>query len=220
MIEARSLRRAFVGEGAAKVEVLGGVDLKVEAGEFVAVRGRSGSGKSTLLHVLSGLDADFSGDVTVAGVSLKGQGDEGLSQFRNERVGVVFQSFHLLPGLNAWQNVALPSYFAKAEVADAQGLAKEALARVGLADKAARRPSELSGGERQRVAVARALFRKPQVLFADEPTGSLDAQTGLEIVAVLKGLHAEGLTLFVVTHEDRVSSAAGRVLTLERGVLA
>jgi putative ABC transport system ATP-binding protein len=196
------------------LRVLDGVDLDVAQGELVAVMGRSGSGKSTLLHILGGLDSTYTGEVTVAGVSLRGLDDRALSRFRNTTVGFVFQSFHLVPGLNALDNVALPAFFG-----EGGGDARSALERVGLGAKATRQPSQLSGGERQRVAIARALFCRPKVLFCDEPTGNLDAATGAEIIALFKSLNAEGLTVLAVTHEERVSAAAGRVLRLEGGRL-
>lgn len=194
--------------------MLDSADLEVASGELVAVMGRSGSGKSTLLHILGGLDSQYQGDVTVAGVSLRGLNDAALSRFRNGTVGFVFQSFHLVPGLNALENVALPSFFGASG-----GDARAALERVGLSHKASRQPSQLSGGERQRVAIARALYARPKVLFCDEPTGNLDAATGAEIIALFESLNAEGLTVLAVTHEERVSRAAKRVLRLESGKL-
>lgn len=215
MISARGISRAFSDGEGGSLRVLDGVDLDVKPGEFVAVMGRSGSGKSTLLHILGGLDSTYSGDVTVAGTSLRGLDDRALARFRNSTVGFVFQSFHLVPGLNALDNVSLPAFFG-AESGDARA----ALERVGLGAKAGRQPTQLSGGERQRVAIARALFARPKVLLCDEPTGNLDAATGAEIIALFKSLNAEGLTVLAVTHEDRVSSAAGRVLKLDSGRLA
>ena len=220
MIRARGLRRSFPDGEGGTLAVLGGVDLDLQAGEWVAVTGRSGSGKSTLLHALGGLDRDFEGEATVAGVALRGLDDRALSRFRNEKVGFVFQSFHLVQGLTAAQNVALPAAFAAAPLPDAQARAKEALDRVGLGHKAARMPAQLSGGERQRVAIARALFNRPALLLCDEPTGNLDASTGEAVIGLFQQLHAQGLTLLVVTHEERVSRAAGRVLHLEGGTLA
>jgi putative ABC transport system ATP-binding protein len=213
VISARGLTRTFSDGEGGTLRVLDGVDFEVKAGELVAVMGRSGSGKSTLLHILGGLDSAFSGQVEVAGLTLNGLGDKALAQFRNTSVGFVFQSFHLVSGLDALSNVALPAFFG------AQGDAKAALERVGLGAKAHRQPAQLSGGERQRVAIARALFCKPKVLFCDEPTGNLDAATGADIIALFKSLNAEGLTVLAVTHEERVSSAAGRVLKLEGGKL-
>jgi putative ABC transport system ATP-binding protein len=214
VISARGLTRTFSDGEGGSLRVLDGVELEVRPGELVAVMGRSGSGKSTLLHVLGGLDSAFAGEVSVAGVQLNGLNDTALARFRNTTVGFVFQSFHLVSGLDALSNVALPAFFG------AQGDAKAALERVGLGAKAHRQPEQLSGGERQRVAIARALFSKPKVLFCDEPTGNLDAATGADIIALFKSLNAEGLTVLAVTHEERVSGAAGRVLKLDGGRLS
>lgn len=219
MISARGLSRSYDDGERGQVRVLDGVSLEVQAGEFVAVVGRSGSGKSTLLHVLGGLDTGYSGEVTVAGTALAGLGDLALSRFRNEQVGFVFQSFHLVQGLTARDNVALPSFFAPAPPADTLARAQEALERVGLQGKAARLPSQLSGGERQRVAIARALFARPKVLLCDEPTGNLDAATSEQVVALFQELNRGGLTVLAVTHEERLRGAATRVLTLAEGKL-
>jgi putative ABC transport system ATP-binding protein len=219
VIEARALSRAF-DDGGKQLKVLDGAELRVAQGEFVAVTGRSGTGKSTLLHVLGGLDTQYQGDVTVAGQRLSGLGDEALSRFRNLTVGFVFQSFHLVAGLSALENVALPAFFSGQRDAGVPARAQAALERVGLGEKAHRAPHQLSGGERQRIAIARALFNAPKVLLCDEPTGNLDAATAAEVIALFGKLHREGLTLLVVTHEDRVSSVAGRVLALREGKLS
>jgi putative ABC transport system ATP-binding protein len=205
-------------DGEAKRELLRGVDLAVRAGELVSIEGPSGSGKSTLLHLLGGLDRDYQGEVRVFGRDLSQLDDGQLAQLRHQRIGFVFQAFNLLPGLSALENVLLPDAFGDG-IPDAAARARESLARVGLADKAAARPGSLSGGERQRVAIARALLARPGLLLADEPTGNLDARTGDEIIALFQELNREGLTLLVVTHEARVSRAATRVLLLSEGVL-
>ena len=220
MIAARGLTRTYVDGDGTPVRVLSALDLDVAEGEFVAVVGSSGSGKSTLLHVLGGLDGDFEGEATVAGVKLRGLADKALSAFRNKEVGFVFQSFHLIPNLPARENVMLPSFFGgSTPTAEDQRRADEALGRVGLAGKEARLPTRLSGGERQRVAIARALFNRPRVLLCDEPTGNLDEVSGGEIIDLFRSLHKEGMTLLAVTHEARVSRAAQRVLRLSGGVL-
>ncbi len=219
MVKVRGLTKSYPDGERGRLQVLSGVDLELQEGEWLAITGRSGSGKSTLLHVLGGLDSDYSGEVEVAGEKLAGLDDAKLSHFRNARVGFVFQSFHLVQGLTAAQNVALPAFFnGKREATRARAL--ECLERVGLAAKADRAPAQLSGGERQRVAIARALFSKPKLLLCDEPTGNLDGATGAEVIALFEGLHKDGLTLLAVTHEERVSKAASRSLELKEGLLA
>ena len=220
MIEAKGLQRSYEDGAGDTLQVLSGADLFVAAGEFLAITGRSGSGKSTLLNILGGLDADYRGEVTVAGNRLTGLSDDALARFRNDQVAFVFQSFHLVPGLTAVDNVALPAFFGgPVSEEEVQGRARQALERVGLKPKAERLPTQLSGGERQRVAIARALFTRPKVLFCDEPTGNLDGTTGNEVIGLFAQLNAEGLTVLVVTHEERMSSAARRVLELKEGRL-
>jgi len=199
--------------------VLRGVSLTVEAGELLALVGRSGSGKSTLLHILGGLDRRCDGRVEVLGRDLRALDDRALSAFRNREVGFVFQSFNLLDHLSVVENVRLPSYFS-VSVDDANRRALEALSRVGVVELAARRPGELSGGQKQRVAIARALYAHPKLLLADEPTGNLDAETGQEIIELFRALVKDGLTLVLVTHEERVSQVASRVVRITDGRLA
>ena len=220
MIRLDAITRSF-RDGAARFDVLRGVSLEVEDGEFLAIVGASGSGKSTLLNVMGGLDRAYGGKVSVDGRDLGALSDDALARYRNEQVGFVFQSFNLVPPLTALQNVLLPSYFARnEEAAVARGRALEALDRVGLGSKGHRLPAQLSGGERQRVALARALFRRPRLLLADEPTGSLDPETAQGVVALLRELNErDGLTLVVVTHEARVSAAARRIVRLRDGLL-
>jgi putative ABC transport system ATP-binding protein len=219
MIHVRGLRRSFSEGAGGRIEVLAGVDLDVAPGELVAIAGRSGSGKSTLLQVLGGLDSGFEGEVRVGGTSLPGLSAAARARFRHRTVGFVFQAFHLLPGLSAIDNVALPAFFGPAPAEGARARAREVLERVGLGDKGARRPGQLSGGERQRVAVARALFRRPGVILADEPTGSLDAGTAEGLIELFCSLRGEGSTFVVATHEERLKAAASRVLALEGGRL-
>ncbi len=223
MISLRHVGKVF-RDGETEHVVLRDLDLEVARGEFVAVVGPSGSGKSTLLYVTGALDADFEGEVEVAGRRLRDLGARERATFRNRSVGFVFQSFNLLPALTALENVMLPGLLAPAGApapspGELRTRSAEALRRVGLADKAGRRPARLSGGERQRVAIARALLARPSVLLADEPTGNLDAASGASVIELFHGLVQEGMTLLVVTHEERVSAAAGRVLHLEAGRL-
>jgi putative ABC transport system ATP-binding protein len=222
VIRLRGVTKSF-RDGAGEVPVLRGVDLDVAAGEMVAIVGASGSGKSTLLYLAGALDRDFGGEIVVAGVPLAGLGAEARADLRNRAIGFVFQSFNLLPGLSAVENVMLPGVLRRdgAEPpARARARAVEALVDVGLADKAGQRPARLSGGERQRVAIARALFARPKVLLADEPTGNLDVATGEGVIRLFADLAAAGLTVLVVTHEERVSGAASRVLHLAEGRLS
>ncbi len=215
VIVASDVRRSF-GRDA----VLCGASLQVKQGELLALVGRSGSGKSTLLSVLGGLDRDYQGQVTLFGKDLATLSDAALSQLRNEHIGFVFQSFHLLDHLSALENVLLPNAFAASPLshAAAHERAREALARVDLADRATARPPELSGGQKQRVALARALFFRPQLLLCDEPTGNLDVTTGQRIIELFATLNQrESLTLLLVTHEPRVAAVARRVLRIDAG---
>jgi len=223
MISLRGVTKSFRDAGR-EVPVLRGVDLDVSAGEMVAILGASGSGKSTLLYVAGALDQDFGGEVVVADRPLRGLGAAERADLRNRSIGFVFQAFNLLPGLTALENVMLPGILRRGPgappVAQVRAGAREALGRVGLAAAAGARPGRLSGGERQRVAIARALFSRPRVLLADEPTGNLDAVTGEEIIRLFAGMAREGLSVRVVTHEERVSRAAARVLELREGRLS
>jgi putative ABC transport system ATP-binding protein len=221
VISLRGVTKAF-RDGPRELEILRGVELEVAAGELVAIVGQSGSGKSTLLYVAGALDGDFGGEAIVAGGSLRSMDETARAELRNRRIGFVFQSFNLLPGLTALENVMLPGVLRRGgePFEPLRERARAALVRVGLADKADSRPARLSGGERQRVALARALAAEPAVLLADEPTGNLDAETGEGIIRLFRELASDGLSVLVVTHEERVSSAATRVLHLREGVLS
>ncbi len=222
MIELRGITKRY-RDADRTLTVLEGLDLSVAAGELVAVVGASGSGKSTLLYLAGALDADYEGSAVVAGQELRGLTPEARARFRNATVGFVFQSFNLLPGLTALDNVCLPAFFRRegprASRAEALAAGREALEQVGLGDRAGQRPARLSGGERQRVAVARALFARPRVLLADEPTGNLDTRTGAAVIGLFERAAATGLAVVVATHEERVSRVASRVLHLEGGKL-
>jgi len=223
VISLRHIRKCF-RDGEREVEVLRDLDLEVARGGFTAVVGPSGSGKSTLLYIAGALDADFEGDAVVAGRDLRSLSVRERAAFRNGSVGFVFQSFNLLPALPAVENTLLPGLFVPAgspalPLGQLRARALEALDRVGLADKAERLPGRLSGGERQRVAIARALLSRPAVLLADEPTGNLDAVSGEAVIQLFSGMVRDGVTVLVVTHEERVSAAAGQVLHLENGRL-
>ena len=214
--DAVALRRVSRRYGA--VYALDEVSLAFPRGSFTAVMGPSGSGKSTLLQCAAGLDRPTSGSVTVGGTELTGLGERRLTLLRRERVGFVFQSFNLLPALTAEQNVALPLRLAGRRVPRAR--TREALAQVGLGDRARHRPAELSGGQQQRVALARALITRPDVLFADEPTGALDSRTGHEVLTLLRAMvDREGQTVVMVTHDPVAASRADRVVFLVDGRL-
>ncbi|MQT12715.1 ABC transporter ATP-binding protein [Segnochrobactrum spirostomi] len=210
--------RLALGRGASAVNVLNGVDLAIAPGESLGITGTSGSGKSTLLMVMGGLERADSGTVTVAGTSLGGLSEDALARFRRRRVGIVFQSFHLIPTMTALENVAVPLELAGLRRPFAR--AEHELAAVGLGHRLHHRPQELSGGEQQRVAIARALAPEPSLLIADEPTGNLDEATGAAIVDLMFRAHAErGTTLVVVTHDAGLAQACGRTARMRAGVI-
>jgi putative ABC transport system ATP-binding protein len=217
LVEARGLKKTYK-MGKAEVNALGGVDLKVSPGEFVAVMGVSGSGKSTLLHLLGGLDRPSSGSIRIDGVDLSTLKDSQLADIRSKKIGFVFQFFNLLTRLTALRNVRLPAEIAGASAKQAEKQALEMLKLVGLEGRANHRPTEMSGGEQQRVAIARALINKPKIILADEPTGNLDTKTGLEILQLLKRINKEnGQALVIVSHDLRVGELADRTIHLQDG---
>ncbi|MEV0255648.1 ABC transporter ATP-binding protein [Streptomyces sp. NPDC050732] len=217
MVVVEDLHRTY-GSGAAAVHALRGVSFAVPRGELVALKGRSGSGKTTLLNLVGGLDVPDRGKVTVDGVGLVGLGEKGLLELRRDRLGFVFQSFGLLPVLTAAENVGVPLRLRKAEPRAREERVALLLALVGLADHAGQRPGELSGGQQQRVAIARALANKPALLIADEPTGQLDAETGLAVMELLRAVvRSEGVTALVATHDAALLDLADRVLELRDG---
>ena len=219
LLSARSLTRTYM-LGKRALEVLRGVNLDVARGEFLALRGASGAGKSTLLHLIGGLDSPNAGEIHFAGQNLAAFSERELTHFRNRRVGFVFQAYHLLPELDALENVCLPARVARVPAARAEARGRELLARVGLSDRLEHKPFELSGGEQQRVAIARALINEPELVLADEPTGNLDSHTGGEIIELLKKLHTEKqTTLVIATHDAKVAAHARRVFELADGCI-
>ena len=205
--------------GRAQVHALRGVDLSVERGELVAIMGPSGAGKTTLLEILGCLSTPSSGRYRLDGNAVEGLDDDGLARLRGDEIGFVFQSFNLLPRMSALENVELPLVYRRVPRAERRRRAADALARVGLEARGAHRPAELSGGERQRVAIARALVNRPALLLADEPTGNLDSQTSEEILGLLFGLHGEGHTVVLVTHDAAIGRRAPRLVTLRDGCI-
>ena len=216
-LHVKGLRKEYrMGTGV--LEVLKGVDLRVERGEVVCVMGPSGSGKSTLLNLLGGLDRPSGGSVEVDGSELSTLDEEGMAEYRRRSVGFVFQSFNLIAAMTAQENVALPLVFAGFPPERREARASELLARVGLAERADHKPTELSGGEQQRVAIARAIVNAPSLLLADEPTGNLDTTTGAQILALLREMNEDdGVTLLLTTHDPDVASTADRVVRMRDG---
>jgi ABC-type lipoprotein export system ATPase subunit len=220
LLSARGLKKTYA-IGKRTLEVLRGVDMDVARGDFVALRGASGTGKSTLLHLLGGLDTPNAGEIHFAGQNLAAFTESQLTHFRNRRVGFVFQSYYLLPELDALENVCLPARVARVPAAQAGARGRELLSLVGLKDRMEHKPYELSGGEQQRVAIARALINEPELLLADEPTGNLDSHTGGEIIELLKNLHVKKqTTLIIATHDAKVAAHAQRVIELADGRIA
>jgi ABC-type lipoprotein export system ATPase subunit len=220
LVIARDLRKSYK-MGRRDVDVLQGVSIEVTRGEFVALRGASGAGKSTLLHLIGGLDTADSGEITVAGQPFHRMSGGQLARFRTEKIGFIFQAYHLMPEFDALENVCIPGRIARHPVEAVRKRAAELLKRVGLGQRLDHRPRELSGGEQQRVAIARALVNEPEVIIADEPTGNLDSHTGGEILDLLSEIRAErNTTLLIATHDAKVAERAPRVVQLIDGQIA
>ena len=216
LVRARGLRKEY-GSGEGLVRAVDDVDLAVEGGETLAVMGPSGCGKSTLLHLLGGLDRPSAGELWLAGRRIDRLSERGLAQLRRHEVGFVFQAYHLMDELTAQENVELPALLAGRSPRGARNRARQLLEQVRLADRADHLPSALSGGQRQRVAIARALANEPQVLLADEPTGNLDSTATLEVLRMFEDLHTVGLTLVIVTHDERIAATADRLISMRDG---
>jgi lipoprotein-releasing system ATP-binding protein len=217
LLSAKDLHKTYT-LGQRSLEVLRGVDVELQRGEFLALRGASGAGKSTLLHLLGGLDTPNRGEIRLAGRNLATLSRGALARLRNKEVGFIFQAYYLLPELDALENVCLPARMSRTPADQAEARARDLLARVGLKDRVEHKPYELSGGEQQRVAIARALINEPDLILADEPTGNLDSHTGEEIIELLCALRAEKqTTLVMATHDAKVAARAANVRELVDG---
>jgi putative ABC transport system ATP-binding protein len=225
MLSLKNIERRYAQAGSHAVLALAGVSLEIAQGEYVAIVGASGSGKSTLLNVLGLLDQPTSGSYQIDGQTVAGLSDDAMSILRNQKIGFVFQSFHLMARLSVLENVKLPLRYAKADSKDAAKLsaadlhARALLSRIGLNDRLNHTPGELSGGQQQRVAICRALLMRPPLLLADEPTGNLDSKSAAEVVSMLRELHAQGQTIVLVTHDHDVAQQASRIVTLKDGLI-
>lgn len=218
--ELEAIRKAYLRpDGSVAVEALRGIDLRIPRGQYVAIMGASGSGKSTLMNILGCLDRPTSGRYRLEGEEVADLEDRALSRIRGRRIGFVFQAFNLIPELTVLENVEVPLFYQGSPRSERRDRAAEILAKVGLGDRTTHRPGELSGGQQQRVAIARALVTSPAILMADEPTGNLDSATGFSILALIDELHAGGLTIIMVTHDDRIAARCERVVRLRDGVI-
>jgi putative ABC transport system ATP-binding protein len=216
LVRARGLRKEYGREGGL-VRAVNSVDLEVARGEALAIMGPSGCGKSTLLHLIGGLDRPSAGELWLAGRRIDRLSERELARLRRHEVGFVFQAYHLMDELTAQENVELPALLAGRSPGEARRRARQLLDQVGLAERADHLPSALSGGQRQRVAIARALANEPQLVLADEPTGNLDSAATLEVLRLFEALHAAGLTLVIVTHDERIAATADRLISMRDG---
>ena len=219
IVETKNLTKTYMS-GGRPLEVLKGVDLKVEHGEFMAIMGPSGSGKSTLLNMIGALDRPTSGDVFINGININTLNDNQVADLRNREIGFIFQFFNLIPRMDAQGNIELPMAIAGKSRGERHKRAKELLELVGLSDRADHKPSQLSGGEQQRIAIARALANEPNILLADEITGNLDSRTGEEIMHLLRNLNKEeGKTFILITHDPAVGQQTDRLISFKDGVI-
>jgi putative ABC transport system ATP-binding protein len=218
IIDIKGITRDFQ-LGSETVNVLKGIDLVINKGEYVALMGPSGSGKSTLMNILGCLDTPTSGSYILNGKQVSEMHDDELAEIRNKEIGFVFQTFNLMPRTTALDNVALPMVYAGFSKEERNKRATEVLSQVGLADRMDHKPNQLSGGQRQRVAVGRALVNKPSIILADEPTGNLDSKTSVEIMKLFGEIHSNGNTVILVTHEEDIAAHAHRIIRLRDGII-
>ena len=218
IIKTKNLTKEYEA-GSQVVKALNGIDLSVEKGEFISIMGPSGSGKTTLMNIIGCLDSPTNGTYYLNDRSVSELDDDELAKIRNEEIGFVFQSFHLLPRSTALENVMLPLKYAGTFKNEAIKRSNEALDRVGLSDRSKHTPAELSGGQQQRVAIARALVNNPSILFADEPTGNLDSKTGTDVMNIFKELNNNGQTIILITHEDSIAKQSNRIITIMDGLI-
>ena len=217
LIELRDVYKIYSEGLESEVRALDGVSLTIDRGEFVAIVGQSGSGKSTMMNVLGCLDVPTYGEYLLDGTDVSELSDTQLSRIRNKEIGFIFQGFNLIPNLTAVENVELPLIYRGVSRSVRQELSREALKKVGLEHRMDHKPSEMSGGQQQRVAIARAIAQAPPVILADEPTGNLDSNSTKEIMDILKGLHNEGRTVILITHDNDIAAQAKRVIKIKDG---
>ncbi|MFL2731440.1 MAG: ABC transporter ATP-binding protein [SAR86 cluster bacterium] len=218
MIKTRNLRRSYL-TGTQSVDAIKGIDLDISRGEFISIMGPSGSGKTTLMNIIGCLDSPSSGEYYLNDKLVSELSDNELATIRNNEIGFVFQSFHLLARNSALDNIMLPLKYAGKDKVSALERSQEVLKQVGLSDRASHTPAELSGGQQQRVAIARALVNSPSIIFADEPTGNLDSKTGAEVMSLFKDLNANGQTIILITHEESIANQSNRIITIMDGLI-